>query len=200
VIEFKCPICTRVLKISPEHAGEEGACRYCGGRIVVPTDIQSLSDEATPDFSPSPPKPRNDADTARLQEQIEGLKTTVRTLQTQLEQSRDEVQQLAGQLERIKTDMRSGSADTTARLKEIQAQIVHLNEQILAPAPMASTPPNPEQPNPSGKACPLCARWPYVLPIVALVVVLAVVLFVDHPVTDSIRTALHNLLSQLTQR
>lgn len=197
MIEFQCPICTRVLKISPEHAGEEGACRYCGGRIVVPTDIPS-SEDPPPDFSPNITD-RREAERVQLSGQIDSLKSTVRNLQVQLDQNREEMQQIAGQLERITADVRAGKVDTKTHLTAIQGQIAALNEQYLTPVSTAMANPEPaKETERLPKTCPLCARFPYLMAAALLAaVVLAVIFFVDLPVLANIRHMLQTFISNI---
>ena len=35
MIDFSCPSCARVLKVSTEHIGKSGTCNHCGGQIVI---------------------------------------------------------------------------------------------------------------------------------------------------------------------
>ena len=35
MIDFSCPSCARVLKVSTEHIGKSGTCNHCGGKIVI---------------------------------------------------------------------------------------------------------------------------------------------------------------------
>jgi GAF domain-containing protein len=38
MIDFPCPSCTRILKISAAHIGKSGTCNHCGGQILVSSD------------------------------------------------------------------------------------------------------------------------------------------------------------------
>lgn len=43
-IEFKCPKCTRALRVKDEFAGQTGLCPYCQTRVLVPVPAKVNED------------------------------------------------------------------------------------------------------------------------------------------------------------
>lgn len=186
MIEFQCPICSRVLKIAPEHAGEEGACRYCGGRIVVPTKSQ---EGLVADFPPAVQPNSLEPQIKKVEAATDALNGLVRTLQTQLEQNRADIQRLTGEVDSLRSDAKTANKDTEARLNALQSDVNRMNEQRTPPAQEASC---------ETKACPICAHGRGLLiTAIGIIVVLAVVMFVDIPVVVGIRETLLSLMSRL---
>jgi len=97
VIDVECPHCKRVLKIPEKYAGVEGACKHCGGRIVIPGQ-QPLSE-----FEPSSyghgPGGASAAESASRQETIKALTANIEVLHAQLFQNRSDIERLAKELE-----------------------------------------------------------------------------------------------------
>ena len=148
MIDFECPHCTRMLRISEDHLGAEGACRYCGGRILVrpgvkqPPEVNQSPDDwngmlaEVPQTDPTTEKERTVANAngptpekpeASVLARPDYLETNLTILQTLLTQSRSDVERLARELElarnaRIESDVARDIAE--ARAKRMEERLV----------------------------------------------------------------------------
>ena len=137
MIEYECPHCGRSLRVSEKFIGEEGACKYCGGRVVIAAETPAppppedaapeRKDEAPDDVSHDrqlSPSQAEEAAFAYLQrEMLNALKSNIEVLQTQLNQSRSDIERLARDLEvervaRIEAEVSRDVAEIRARRLE----------------------------------------------------------------------------------
>ena len=139
MIDFECPHCARMLKISEDHLGEEGACRYCGGRIRVQPVVKQPQDDWNGMLAEVPPKTEKEQKVANTDDPTpekpeasvlarpDYLETNITILQTLLTQSRSDVERLARELElarnaRIESDVARDIAE--ARAKRMEERLV----------------------------------------------------------------------------
>lgn len=86
MISLNCPHCGRSLKIPDNYAGMEGACNYCGGRLVVESGGAGGA-------------PGEDVELLRVREEaLESLRATVASLENQLEQAQEDLDRLGQKL------------------------------------------------------------------------------------------------------
>jgi len=97
VIDVECPHCKRVLKIPEKYAGVEGACKHCGGRIVIPG--QQPPSEFEPSSYGHAPGEASATESASRQETIKALTANIEVLHAQLFQNRSDIERLAKELE-----------------------------------------------------------------------------------------------------
>ena len=152
MIDFKCPYCNRILRISEEHLGAEGSCRHCGGRILVhPPSPQSAADDwngMLADVSPAesekkmnhpPAESSPEKQESSVLARPEYLETNITILQTLLTQSRADVERLARELElarnaRVEADVARDIAEARAKRMEerLVAETARTDFNILA--------------------------------------------------------------------
>ncbi len=106
MIDYQCPHCKRMLRISEKFIGLEGACHYCGARIVV---------EASMPEGESPPE---------VEEQPEVFQDALDLVRTQLANSRRDNERLAREVETLKAER----LEREAQLNEALARVRDLEE------------------------------------------------------------------------
>ena len=96
MIDVECPHCKRILKISEKYIGVEGACKHCGGRLVIAVDTPPSA------FEPSPhaarPADHVSPELGTQQETINALTANIEVLHAQLSQSRQDIERLAKEM------------------------------------------------------------------------------------------------------
>ncbi|MCX5759229.1 MAG: hypothetical protein NTU83_12120, partial [Candidatus Hydrogenedentes bacterium] len=93
MIDVECPHCKRILKVSEKFIGAEGACKHCGGRLVIAANMPQ------PEFDASPRAAilteHVSPESGTQQETITALTANVEVLHAQLSQSRHDIERLA---------------------------------------------------------------------------------------------------------
>jgi hypothetical protein len=131
MIDFECPHCKRTLKIPERYIGMEGACKFCGGRILIPADSTDALGDA---FQAAPSRQGAGAD---LSERPWAAGVGAKTLQNQLAQARSEIERLARSIEteraaRVEAEAARDAAETRARRLEEKLTAVNHEEDVLS--------------------------------------------------------------------
>ncbi len=97
MIDVECPHCKRILKISEKYIGVEGACKHCGGRLVIADDTPPS--EFEPSAHGERPVDRVPPELVAKQETITELTANIEVLHARVSQNRHDIERLAKDLE-----------------------------------------------------------------------------------------------------